>query len=101
MERVKEYIKLIILGSYGSALILPVIFVIVFIVLSFPIVFIYSIITGSNLYDMFSNIFSIHFEALEMLLKYYVVLFSMLLFANAIVFFLIYDIIKIFIILFE
>lgn len=101
MERVKEYIKLITLGSYGSALILPVIFVIGFIVLSFPIVFIYSIITGSNLYDMFSNTFSIHFETLEMLLKYYVVLFSMLLFANAIVFFLIYDIIKIFIILFE
>lgn len=101
MERVKEYIKLIILGSYGSALILPVIFVNVFIVLSFPIVFIYSIITGNNLYDMFSNTFSTLFEILEKLLKYYVVLFSMLLFANAIVFFLIYDIIKIFIILFE
>lgn len=101
MERLKEYIKIMILVSYGSALLLPVISVILFIVLSFPIVFIYSIIAGSNLYDMFSNVFSIHFDVLEMLLKYYIVLFGMLLFVNAIVFLLIYDIIKIFIILFE
>lgn len=102
MERVKKITKIIILGSYGSAFLLPIMFVILIIVLSFPIVFTEGIITGSkSLYDIISYAFLNYTYMLKMLLKYYIVLVFFLFFVNIYVLCIIYDIIKIFIMFFE